>query len=246
MDLEIQEELIEDLVAWLQKVVGGFRQRLLEVSACQACVAAQWSQLTASGEPRKYLIRAGDAVMDVTCKEVVVEVRPTTKCFDMLPIMTSHNIEFKYLDLAQYMLTQHASGRSCSQTIALFFRGLEGGRFHHMGKIAHVCEPARDRVQLSQVDNHLARHLALYKTEELERFQELQLLPAAKSMITHRLAVGLCEGDGVCPAGASSAGGGGVYYFNRIRQKRKKLWSMLSQFWDGVMTLGGGWRMLVS
>ena len=115
-----------------------------------------------------------------------------------------------------------------------------------MGKIAHVCEPARDWVQLSQVDNHLARHLALYKTEELERFQELQLLPAAKSMITHRLAVGLCEGDGVCPARASSAGGGGVYFFNRIRQKRKKLWSTLSQFLDGVMTLGGGWRMLVS
>ena len=52
--------------------------------------------------------------MDVTCKEVVVEVRPTTKCFDMFPIVTSHNVEFKYLDLAQYMLTQHASGRSCS------------------------------------------------------------------------------------------------------------------------------------
>ena len=109
-------------------------------------------------------------MMEVTCEEVVVEVRLMTKCFNMLPIVTSHNVEFKYLDLAQYTLTQHASGRSCSPTTALFFRGLEGGWFCHMGKIAPVREPARDRVQLSQVDNHLDRHLALYTTEELERF----------------------------------------------------------------------------
>ena len=59
VDLEVQMELIEDSVARLQKVVGGFLRRSLEVSACQARAAAQWSQLTASGEPGKYLIRAG-------------------------------------------------------------------------------------------------------------------------------------------------------------------------------------------
>ena len=88
----------------------------------------------------------------------------------MKPILTYHNDEFKYLDLAQYMLTQHESGRSCSPMTALFFRGLEGGWFCHMGKIAPMCEPARDGLQLSWVDNHLDRHLALYTTEELERF----------------------------------------------------------------------------
>ena len=59
-------------------------------------------------------------------------------CYDMLPIVTSHNTEFKYLDLAQYTLTQHASGRSCSPTTALFFCGLEGGWFRHMGTLAPV------------------------------------------------------------------------------------------------------------
>ena len=107
---------------------------------------------------------------EVTCKEVVVEVRPTDKCFDRLPIMTSHDTEFKYLDLAQYTLTQHASGRSCSPTTALFFRGIEGGWFRHMGTIAPVPEPAQDRVHLARADNHLDRHLALYTTEELDRF----------------------------------------------------------------------------
>merc|ERR1711973_195791 len=222
VDLEIQAELIEDSVARLQQVVSGVLQRSLEVSACQACAAAQWSQLTASGEPGKYLIRAGEAVTEVTCKEVVVEVRPTVKCFDKLPIMTSHDTDFKYLDLAQYTLTQHASGRSCSLTTALFFRGLGGNWFRHMGTIAPVPEPARDRVHLSRADNHLNRHLALYTTEELDQFRELQLLPAAKSMITHRLAVGLCEGDGACPAGASAVDGGGVYSFNRIEAEAEK------------------------
>ena len=107
---------------------------------------------------------------EVTCKEVVVEVRPTVKCFDKLPIMTSHYTDFKYLDLAQYTLTQHASGRSCSLTTALFFRGIEGGWFHHMGTIAPVLEPAQDRVHLARADNHLDGHLALYTTEELDRF----------------------------------------------------------------------------
>ena len=81
---------------------------------------------------------------EVTCKEVVVEVRPTTKCYDMVPIVTSHDTEFKYLDLAQYTLTQHASGRSCSLMTALFFCGLEGRWFHHMGTVAPVPEPAQD------------------------------------------------------------------------------------------------------
>ena len=49
-------------------------------------------------------------------------------------------------------------------------------------------EPTQDQVQLSWVDNHLDRHLALYMTEELERFRELQLLPAAKSMMTNQQA----------------------------------------------------------
>ena len=64
--------------------------------------------------------------------------------------------------------------------------------------------------------------MALYMTEELDRFRELQLLPAAKSIITHRLAVGLCEGDSACPAGASAADGGGVYSFNRIEAEAEK------------------------
>merc|ERR1711973_486935 len=109
VDLEIQAELIEDSVARLQQVVGGVLQGSSEVSACQARAAAQWNQLTASGEPGKYLIRAGEAVTEVTCKEVVVEVRPTAKCFDKLLIMTSHDTDFKYLDLAQYTLTQHST-----------------------------------------------------------------------------------------------------------------------------------------
>ena len=119
----------------LQQVVSGVLQRSSEVSACQARAAAQWSQLTASGEPGKYLIRAGEAVTEVTCKEVVVEVRPTVKCFDKLPIMTFHDTDFKYLDLAQYTLTQHASGRSCSPTTALFFRGLGGNWFRIWGRL---------------------------------------------------------------------------------------------------------------
>ena len=41
-------------------------------------------------------------------------------------------------------------------------------------------------------------------------------------MITHPLAVGLCEGDGACLAGASAAGGGGVYSFNRIKAEAEK------------------------
>ena len=64
MDLEVQTDLIEDTVARLKKVVEGFLRRSLEVSACQACTAAQWSQLTASGKRGKYLIRTGEAVTE--------------------------------------------------------------------------------------------------------------------------------------------------------------------------------------
>lgn len=86
---------------------------------------------------------------EVTCKEVLVEVRSTTKCYDKLPIQTSHGEEFKFLDLAQYTLTRHASGRSCSPMTALFFCGLDAGWFQHMGQVVPVCEPAQDRLQLS-------------------------------------------------------------------------------------------------
>ena len=117
---------------------------LCAASTCQICAAMQWNQLKAFGEPGKYLIRAGEAVTEVTCKEVVVEVWPTINCYDEWLIMTSHDTDFKYPDLAQHTLTQHASGRSCSLTTALFFHGLGGNWFWHKGMIVPVPESARD------------------------------------------------------------------------------------------------------
>ena len=61
----------------------------------------------------------------------------------------------------------------------------------------------------------MGRHLALYRTEELDLFLELQLLPAAKSMITNRLMVNQCEGDGACPLGVSVLALGRFYSFER-------------------------------
>ena len=197
---------------------------LCVAGTCQVRAVMQWNQLKAFGEPGKYLIRAGEAVTEVTYKEVVVEVQPTVKCYDEWLIMTSHDTDFKYPDLAQHTLTQHASGRSCSLMTALSFDGLGGNWFWHKGMIVPVPESARDQAQLSRADNHLNRHLALDMMEELDRFRELQLLPAAKAMITHRLAVGLCKGDGACPAEASAAGGGGVYSPNRIEAEAEKAW----------------------
>ena len=51
---------------------------------------------------------------------------------------------------------------------------------------------------------------------------ELQLLPAAKEMITQRLSVGLCVGNGDIQTNMAGTVGGGVYSFDRIQAEVKK------------------------
>merc|ERR1711951_305351 len=95
-----------------------------------------------------------------------------------------------------------------------------GNWFRHMGTIAPVPEPARDRVQLSQADNHLSRHLALYTSEELNRFRELQLLPAVKATVRARPEHQLWMEE-VCTPSAGS------------RPKQRRPWSKPSPSWCG-------------
>ena len=59
-----------------------------------------------SGQPGTYIIQAGQAVMEIKCQEVVVEVRETPKCHDHLPIVAPGEDEFKYMDLSQNILVQ--------------------------------------------------------------------------------------------------------------------------------------------
>ena len=189
---------------------------------CQVHAVMQWDQLKAVGEPGKHLIRAGEAVTEATYQGVMVEVQPTDRYDNEWLIMTSHDTEFKHPEMIQHALTQHDSGRSCHLMTALSFDGLGGNRFWHKGMIVPVPELVRDQAQLSRADNHLNRHLVLDMTEELDRFRDLQLLPAAKAMMTHQLVVGLCEDDGACPAEPSAAGGEGVYSPNRIEAEAEK------------------------
>ena len=108
-----------------------------------------------------------------------------------------------------------------------------------------VPPPARDRVRLSEADSHLDRHLALYSSEELARFRELQLMPAAREMTMSRLSVGLCVGNGACPTSAAEVGGGGVYLFNRLKEEAEEavsetlpFLSWLKTAWNHLAILG--------
>ena len=74
-------------------------------------------------------------------------------------------------------------------------------------------------MRLSEADSHLDQHLALYSSKELARFRELQLMPAAREMMMHRLLLGLCIGDRACPSSAAEVSGGGVYLFNKLKEE---------------------------
>ena len=129
--------------------------------------------------------------------------------------------------------------------MALFFQDANSQWYRHMGLLMVVPPPARDQVRLLEADSHLDRHLALYSSEELERFWELQLMPAAREMTKHRLSVGLCVGDGACPSSAVEVGGGGVYLFNRLKEEAEEavsetllFLSWIKTAWDHLAILG--------
>ena len=142
VDLKIQAKVLEDAVDRLLLTVGRFLRQTSEVSACQACAASQWSKLTSSGQPGMYIIRAGQAMTEITCQEVVLEVRETPKCHDHLPIVALGEDKFKYLDLDQNILVQHAAGRRCSPMTALFFQAVNSQWYCHMGLLMAVPPPA--------------------------------------------------------------------------------------------------------
>ena len=91
-------------------------------------------------------------------------------------------------------------------------------------------------MRLLEADSHLDRHLALYSSEELERFRELQLMPAAREMTMHFLSVGLCVGDGACPSSAMEVGGGRVYSFNRRKEEAEEAVSETLPFLSWIKT----------
>ena len=111
------------------------------------------------GRPGEVPHQGGQAVMEITCKEVVVEVKQTSKSYNKISSKVRHSNVFKFLDLAQGTLMRHASGRRCSPTTTLFFQGLDGLWYFHMVDILPIPEHACDRIQLCQAGSHLNWYL---------------------------------------------------------------------------------------
>ena len=63
------------------------------------------------------------------------------------------------------------------------------------------------------------------------------MLLAAKQIITNGLTIGLCEGDGVCPAGASASSRGGFYLFEWIQVEADKAVKCSSPFIDWIKNI---------
>ena len=246
VDWSLQGAVTEDRLSRLSAHVTATLGDTSTWAVCKQTEAGLGKELQPTGYPGRFAVRAGSAILELTCQtEVVTADMAESRCYNLLPVKTRTG-DRRYVDLARQLILEVATELKCRETSAQYFADIEGRWFKKTATVKRVSAPLARGFQLTHAEEHpLVKDLNLYTDAELETFREITLYPATRHQVMSALFDGLCAEEGACPV-RTGGGGGPVYSLKHLEEGVESAmgtwmpswWSTLSAIWSASTVVG--------
>ena len=144
----------------------------------------------------KFGQRWGDVWREFSCREVTVELREDTHCYQSeAPVK---HPELPFLDLVTRTLQTTGSPRPCLHNFPLEVQG-EHSWWKLLPEVTKSLPPRSKSIAVQPTHHHLDRLIGLYSKQELKEFRHVLEFPAYTELMGANLALGLCSGAEGCP-----------------------------------------------
>ena len=246
VDLALEDRIIEDRLSRLETHLSASQREISAQALCSQASSQVGAELHPLGKPGLYATTAGQALLEVQCRQVTTTVdNENTECFDSVPVILEGG-QKKFIKLESGLILDAGVPAPCSPLNVLYFADTRGRWWRRSSQLAHVEPPVKGGLHPETSSEHpLTKGLGLYTDQELAHYRSLSVYPVARRQIISRLVSGLCAEQGACPVHTEGEGIPTYSLANLERQAEDAInpllptwFQTLSALWEASAVVG--------